>query len=363
MNFKKNLLYLRKKINKIDKKIILILAKRKKIIKKIAKIKIKNNFSIKDKKREKELLNFLLKIGKKKKIKKFFLKKIFKIIIKESRYIQKKILKKKKIFFLGPKGSYSYEAACKYIKKKKKKIKKINCKNFKIAIKKNENKLFHYTILPIENICSGYINEILNLLKKTNLFIINEINILIKHCLLVKKNTKIENIKNIYSHEQPIKQSNIFIKKYSKWNLNITKSTSQAMKKISLINKNNIAAIGNKKYCKIYNLYTLIKNISNKKNNTTRFVILSNKKIKINKNKKYKLTLFFTLKKKKKLIKIFLLLKKKKFNIKSLNKKNFFLEILIKAYTKNMKKILSQMILKTKKIKILGYYPINNNII
>ncbi|MBZ2279986.1 MAG: prephenate dehydratase domain-containing protein, partial [Buchnera aphidicola] len=68
-----------------------------------------------------------------------------------------------------------------------------------------------YAILPIENNSSGAIEETLNILKNNNLYIVGEINVDINHCLLVVKNTKLNNIKTIYSHHQPFKQCSQFI--------------------------------------------------------------------------------------------------------------------------------------------------------
>ncbi|NIH16562.1 MAG: hypothetical protein G8D24_00645 [Buchnera aphidicola (Periphyllus lyropictus)] len=182
-----------------------------------------------------------------------------------------------KISFLGPKGSYSYLAALKYAKKRKKIFYELPCKNFKKILKNIKKKKSKYAIFPIKNSVSGKINEIKKFFKKKNFFIKEKIIIPIQHCIISKKKISLNNIKKIYSHTQPIKQCKSFLKKFPNWKIKYTNSSSEAVKKISLKKKNNVAAIGNKKCKKLYNLYLIKENISDQKNNKTTFYIVSKK--------------------------------------------------------------------------------------
>ena len=71
----------RKQLDKIDSQVIKLLEKREKISKKIGPYKKKNKIKIQDKSREKQIL---------KKLNKNYLKHIFKIIMRNSREIQRK---------------------------------------------------------------------------------------------------------------------------------------------------------------------------------------------------------------------------------------------------------------------------------
>ncbi len=79
----------RKIINKIDKEIIKLLVKRIKCAKEIKNYKKRNKLKIIDKEREKEIFKAIEKQAEKYKIDKIFLKHVFKIIIKNSRNVQK----------------------------------------------------------------------------------------------------------------------------------------------------------------------------------------------------------------------------------------------------------------------------------
>ncbi|WP_343183916.1 prephenate dehydratase domain-containing protein [Buchnera aphidicola (Ceratovacuna keduensis)] len=375
MNSEINLLNFRKKINKIDKKIINLLFERNNISKKIAKIKICIKKNIKDKNREKEILLNIYNKSKKYNISKKYIKKIFRTIIKYSIKIQKKIFGKlitKKISLLGPKGSYSYYALKKYCKKKniyKKKLKYTNFKNVEKYVKEKKTEI---AILPIENSNTGKINEIYDILEKTKLFIVEMIYLKINHCLFSKKNIKIKKIKTIYTHIQPFLQCEKFIKKfYKESNIKFMKSTSFAIKKIINKQDNNVAAIGNKKNINLFKLKILKKNINDEKKNFTKFIILKKKNVEL-KNKKNILLIRFSYKNNKFPNKIFYILYKNKIEIKTVicnkskikNYKNiYFIELINNSYLiKNINFILKKMLKISKNIKIIGNYK-NKNLI
>jgi len=79
---------LRKKIDKIDSRIIELLAKRLEFSRKIGKQKQKASRKIKDGKREKEILTALEKLSEKHALRPVFIKKLYVEVLKESRKIQ-----------------------------------------------------------------------------------------------------------------------------------------------------------------------------------------------------------------------------------------------------------------------------------
>ncbi|CAL4322210.1 prephenate dehydratase domain-containing protein [Buchnera aphidicola] len=374
MENKKSLLNLRNSINDIDNTILHLLEKRKKISIKIAKIKLIYKYPIEDKKREQELINRLIEIGKKKSFSENYVKRIFKIIINDSVKIQKSMIhnlnKKKKniipIFsYLGNQGSYSQIACMKYIKKYQKKY----------IIKKNTNfiNIFYdieqcysdYAIIPIENNCTGFIHSTYRLLIKTKSKIIGSFYLSIKHCLLSKYKINLNEITTIYSHSQPLKQCSKFINTLNKCKIQYTKNTSEAMKIISQSNKKNEAAIGDQINAKLHSLSILKEKISNKNNNKTKFLILSNKIMNIKHNKPQNITMILTTTKIMLIDIIYVLKKKKICNIKlksklyrnNLKKEKIYLEIKEQLKSKKIKNLLETLQKKKITIKILGYYP------
>ncbi|ABJ90712.1 bifunctional chorismate mutase/prephenate dehydratase [Buchnera aphidicola] len=377
---KKTLNYLRSQINYINYKIIKLLSQRELISIDILKNKICNNFKIQDKKREVQLFQKIEKISKKKKINLVFIKKIFKLIIKNSIYIQKfwnkEIFKKKKIYncgYLGPIGSYSYIALNTLIRKEKKIFLENAYKNFESIITDLNKEICKYAILPIENNISGIIPEVYEILKnQEEIYIIQEVYIKIKHTLLTIKNSIFSEIKNVYSHQQPFKQCSNFLKNFPKWKKHCFNSTSAAMTHLLKENKKDTAVIGNIVGGSYYNLKKIATNISNKKKNITRFILISKKPRKLLNFVSKKITMLLTIiknkKNKKKILNIF---RKKKIILlkliknKNINKKKeitYFIEIQLDIESKKIQHLLFKINKYTKRTKFLGCYPIEEKL-
>lgn len=368
------LLTLRNIINTLDKNLITLLTKRKKIAIQIAEIKAKKNYPIKDIEREQSLLNDLIAFGKINNLDEKYIYNLFSIIIQNSILTQNNWIrnnhyqnKKLKSFsFLGDFGSYSYEATQKYAKKYYQFFKKNYCNNFQEIINDVEQNKSDYAVLPIENNTSGSIHETYTILIQTQLSIIGEINIPINHCLLSQKETQLVNIKTIYSHKQPFMQCNKFIKHFPNWKLKYTDSTTDAMKKISNDTNFRSAALGNEKCKKKYQLKVISRNISDLKNNTTRFIILRKKSKDVPTNIPSITTIMISIKNNNHLIEeIVQILKKYNLKIRQLKSHVLsktssdiiiFIDIKNNISTDQMKKTLYELKNITS-VKTLGCYP------
>ncbi|QJC36319.1 hypothetical protein GJT99_02220 (plasmid) [Enterobacteriaceae endosymbiont of Donacia cincticornis] len=182
------------------------------------------------------------------------------------------------IVFLGPLYSYSHLAVLTYINNffLKKKIINVSCQTFSEIFFYIKQHFIKLAIVPIYNNTTGIIKEVFKLLKinSTYLQIKNIFQLPIKHCLVSKKKTILKKIKKVYSHSEPLKQCSFFIKKNLSWELKHCSSTSYAMNLIQNSPSEKVAAIGNEIAATFYKLYVLKKNISNKKNNKTIFLVL-----------------------------------------------------------------------------------------
>ncbi|QJC35503.1 hypothetical protein GJT97_02210 (plasmid) [Enterobacteriaceae endosymbiont of Donacia proxima] len=188
-------------------------------------------------------------------------------------------INKESIAFLGPLYSYSHLAVLTYINNFfiNKKIINVSCQNFTEIFFCIKQGLIKLAIVPIYNNITGVITEVSNLLKINNIYlrVKKVLKLPIKHCLVSnKKNFILNKIKKIYSHSEPLKQCSFFINQNPLWELKTCPSTSFAMKLIKNSSSGEIAAIGNETAAIFYELYILKKNISNKKNNKTFFLVL-----------------------------------------------------------------------------------------
>ena len=83
--------------------------------------------------------------------------------------------------------------------------------SFESVFRAVEQNLCQYGILPIENSIHGSVTQVYDLMHKYNFHIVKSVKQKIHHTLLVNKGAKLEDIKEIYSHEQAIGQCSDFI--------------------------------------------------------------------------------------------------------------------------------------------------------
>ena len=198
-----------------------------------------------------------------------------------------------KIFYQGSPGAYSHLAALENYPK----AEILPCKTFdecfNKAIENQNNKI----IIPESNRITGNIG-IEYLIFKHRLNIYAEHFQKVEHNLLALKDSKISDIKEVYSHAQALSQCSNFIKK-NRLTENVHADTAGSAQFVSLYKDLKKSAIASKLSAKIYDLKILKKNIENEKGNITRFLIMGKSVSQPDmKNKKYITSFLFKLKSK-----------------------------------------------------------------
>ncbi|MDF7671183.1 bifunctional chorismate mutase/prephenate dehydratase [Orbaceae bacterium ESL0721] len=280
------LLPLREKITALDKSLLEIIAKRRDLSIEVVKTKIAAHIPVRDIERERSLINTLIEQGKQYQLDDLLIKRLYQLIIEDSVLLQQKYLQETlnnrsatTIAFLGPKGSYSHSATRQYANSHIEQMIESSCPTFKDVFKQVENGVADYGIVPIENSSSGSINEVYDLLQKTDLNIIGELSLPIDHCVLAASNSQLSDIDTVYSHPQPFQQCSDFLENFPNWKIVYCDSTSSAIETVAKLNQQNIAALGNKDGGDLYGLQVLKHNFANQKENITRFIVLARKAI------------------------------------------------------------------------------------
>lgn len=178
-----------------------------------------------------------------------------------------------KIGYLGPKGSYSYEAASQY---KNENDNIIEFDTISKVVNELEDRKIDKCIVPIENAIQGSVIDTMDsILKYDDVFIIDEIILDIKHSFMSK--TKDGKIAKIYSHPQALAQCSEYLDEYYPDVKQVpVSSTSYAA---CLAEKESDTACICNSICKdLYKLEILSENIQNIKDNQTKFIVLSKEK-------------------------------------------------------------------------------------
>lgn len=282
---------LRKKIDKIDRQLLPLFLERMDVCSKVADYKRGSGKPVLDSAREKQVLNSKLDLltdkSRESEVYEFFTSVMSISRDRQTRELKQDSKRKRiedfvktkphvenpTVVYYGTEGSYSEEAALNYFGDD---TKQFSAKTFENAFLALKNNNADYAVLPIENSSSGTIVDVIDLLAKYNYFIIGEIDIPIRHCLMGLNSAEIDDIKHIYSHEQGIIQSREFLKTlgddvvFEEYY-----STAQSAKKVACDNDNSKGAIAGKRNAEIYGLKILAENINNNTQNTTRFIVIS----------------------------------------------------------------------------------------
>lgn len=282
---------IRKRIDEIDGKLLPLFLERMNLSAEVAAYKKAHNLPVLNKGREREILDRVMKeSGDMEQFSHRLYTTIFELsrayqetLNTESSELSKNIeeaLKNSPDMFpksatvacQGVEGAYSQMAADKIFPRGN----LMFFKTFEAVFDAVESGLCRFGVVPIENSSNGSVRATNDLLRTKNVKIVKSERLCIRHELLAKPGTKLEDIKEIRSHEQALGQCSEFLKTLGA-DVKITAVANTAMAAQSVANNddNTVAAIASHSGCEIYGLVPIKQNIQNSDNNYTRFICIS----------------------------------------------------------------------------------------
>lgn len=282
------LLEIRKEIDKVDNELVKLIEDRMKLSKEVAEYKKDKNMPIYDKMREEDKI-ITLKAKVKNPFSKEVIGDLFSQIMSLSRRLQYMELnqnfdlgftmagsgEKPKVVCFGESGAYTEQAMIEYFGED---IEQTNCNSFEEVMALVKSREADFGVLPIENSYTGTLSDIFDLLSQYNNYIVGEHVLKIEHNLLGLNGANLEDIKTVYSHKQGILQCSTFLKENEIKALE-NGSTSASAKRVLEENNMEQGAIASKRAAKNFGLKIIKEQINNELSNSTRFIIITNKKI------------------------------------------------------------------------------------
>ena len=174
------------------------------------------------------------------------------------------------IAFQGELGSYSH-IAC---QNNYPDMHVVPCPTFDDVFHKVKNEEVHLAMVPIENTIAGRVTDVHRLIRMENIYIRKEYFMPIHHSLLAIKGTIIEDITHVLSHEMALGQCQNMIRDLGLQPV-IMGDTAGAARIISESQDTTKAAIAPDFAAQIHHLDILEKNIEDRSDNTTRFLVFS----------------------------------------------------------------------------------------
>ena len=282
---------IRKKIDEIDSKLLPLFLERMNLSAEVAAYKKANNLPVLSKGREREILDRVMKESGEMDQ---FSHRLYTTIFELSRAYQDSLNtyntelrknietalenspeifpKSATVACQGVEGAYSQMAADKIFPRGN----LMFFKTFEAVFDAVENGLCRFGVVPIENSSNGSVRATYDLLRTKNVKIVKSDRLCIRHELLAKPGAKLEDIKEIRSHEQALGQCSEFLKGLGPdVKIKPVANTAMAAKSVADSDDLTVAAIASHSGCELYGLVPLKQNIQNSDNNYTRFICIS----------------------------------------------------------------------------------------
>ena len=281
----------REQIDKIDEQLVDLFEQRMEVAKKIAEYKKENKLPVLDLKREREKLASVTDMTAEE-IKEYT-PLLYSLIFEISRSYQNRLIGNKTeltdkignaikstqqlfpqsafVACQGVEGANSQLACDKLFKN----ANIMYFSNFEAVFTAIEKGLCAYGVVPIENSTAGTVNSVYDLMMRHKFYIVKSIRLKVDHNLLVRPGVKLEDVREIYSHEQAISQCSEFLRSFKNVKVIPCENTATAAKMVAESGRNDIAAISSYQCVKYYGLECLKNSIQDKNNNYTRFICIS----------------------------------------------------------------------------------------
>lgn len=177
-----------------------------------------------------------------------------------------------RVAFQGEPGAFSSEAACQLLGEE---IQLLPCETFDKMFAAVEEHDADYCLAPLENSLFGSVYQNYDLLLKHDFQIVGETTLRIVHNLIAAPETKLEDIKSIYSHPVALGQCRNFLAAHPTMKSIVASDTAGSVKMIMETREAGAAAIASSLAAVVYDATILISGIEDDPQNFTRFSLLA----------------------------------------------------------------------------------------
>jgi chorismate mutase/prephenate dehydratase len=138
-----------------------------------------------------------------------------------------------------------------------------------------EGGLCEFGVLPIENSSYGSVNEVYDLMRRHSFYIVRSLKLHIDHALLAKPGTTLDQVKEIFSHEQALGQCSEYLSAHKDIRFTVCENTATAAQLVAESPRSDVAAISSRNCAALYGLSLVSDRVQNSDNNYTRFICIA----------------------------------------------------------------------------------------
>ncbi len=180
-----------------------------------------------------------------------------------------------KVVYAGVPGAYAEDAAVKYFGKN---VKYTNVSDFSDVVSMVADDEADYGVIPIENSSAGFVTGNYDIIRTGKVKIAAHVTLDIHHCIAAINGATLEDIKKVYSHPQGLMQCKEYIDSHG-FKAVSASNTARAAERVMEEGRKDIAAISSERAAGLYGLNILERNINFASENSTKFVILTKKRV------------------------------------------------------------------------------------
>ena len=281
----------RKQIDRIDEQLVKLFAERMEVAGRLAEYKKENSLPVLDVRREREKLHSVSEQSPEEL--RDYTELLYSLIFELSRSYQNRLIgtgtelteriedavkntpplfpERAAVACQGIEGAYSQIACSKLMRS----ANTLYFSSFDAVFSAIEKGLCRYGVIPLENSTAGSVNTVYDLMMRHRFSIVRSVRLKIDHSLLAKPGVKVENIKEIYSHEQAIAQCRGFLQTMPGVKVTACDNTAIAAKLVAESGRDDIAALSSRDCARLYGLDCIRENVQDRSNNYTRFICIS----------------------------------------------------------------------------------------
>lgn len=178
-----------------------------------------------------------------------------------------------KVGYQGTNGTFSEIAVMRYFKDTD--YEPHSYKSFTDILNDLDCGVIDCALLPVENTTTGVISRSIDLFRNYGLHAVGEITVEIRENLIAVPGTKIEEIREVYSHPEAISQCSGFFESHPGIKAVAYQDTAKAAEYIKTCNDHSKAALASERAAEFYGLESLLCGVQNSNTNMTRFLCVT----------------------------------------------------------------------------------------
>jgi chorismate mutase / prephenate dehydratase len=174
-----------------------------------------------------------------------------------------------RVAYLGPKGTYSQEAAQQFFGSS---MGELPCQSIDEVFRAAQSGAAEFGVVPIENSTEGVIARTMDLLLASNVHIIGNVSLAVRHNLL-RQSQSMDDIAVVYGHPQALAQCQAWLSaNLPKAERRASSSNAEGARQATL--DGGCAAIASSRAATEFGLQTVAKAIQDEAHNRTRFAVI-----------------------------------------------------------------------------------------